>query len=146
MKIVELDSKRLIGLRVLCEGDEYVHEIPKATAALKERLAEVKGAVYPEQFIGAFVVGDCPDEEDGYWIGVEVNQDYVIPDGMVSLTIPSQKYAVITHEGPNTEIRNTYELLHQWIASMGLERNLSSWHLEISKEGTGPIELHDTIK
>jgi predicted transcriptional regulator YdeE len=145
VKIVELNSKRLIGLRVLCEGDQYVYEIPKAAAVLKSRVSEIDHVANPKVFIGVYVVGDCSNEEDGYWICVEVNQGCEAPEGMMSLEVPSQKYAVISHEGPNTEIRNTYDELHKWIASNGYERNLSSWHLEISNEENNYIELYDTV-
>jgi len=145
MNIVQLEAKQLICLRIVCEGDQYVHEIPKAAAILQSRLAEIKETVNPERFIGAYVVGDCPEEMDGYWIGVEVKQLNEIPEGMVGLTVPSRKYAVITHEGPNTEIKETYKVLHRWMKSQGYERDLLAWHLEISEAGSERIDLYDTI-
>lgn len=42
MKVVELSEKKLVGIRVVCPGDEYVNEIPKASIKLKERLNEIK--------------------------------------------------------------------------------------------------------
>lgn len=143
---------KLVGLRVVCEGDQYVNEIPKASIILKERLNEIKEVLTPVRLIGAFIVSDYSDEEDGYWVCVEVKEYDEVPDGMVSLTIPPQKYAVIRHVGPNHEIRNTYEILHKWIEEKGFERICRSWHLEISDEwgirDTKEIEvdLYDTIK
>ncbi|RKN70061.1 GyrI-like domain-containing protein [Paenibacillus ginsengarvi] len=146
MNIIQLGAKKLIGIRVLCEGDQYVHEIPMAAEAVKMRLPEIRNKVHPQQFIGAFVVAEYPEEQDGYWIGVEVENTQHIPAGMTSLEIPAQTYAVITHEGPNTGIRRTYEILHEWIAAQGHERILSAWHLELSGIGGGPVELHSTIR
>ncbi|WP_316246782.1 hypothetical protein [Paenibacillus ihumii] len=45
MKIVELNEKKLVGIRVICPGDQYVSEIPKAAIQLKERLGEIKEAI-----------------------------------------------------------------------------------------------------
>jgi len=147
MRIVRLEGKKLIGLRVVCAGDQYVNEIPKSTALLKERRAEIRGVLNPEQVVGAYVVGDCSPEKDGYWICYEADQLESIPDGMTSLVVPPQTYAVITHEGPNTEIKHTYEELHRRIASTGYERDLCAWHLELSRDGSPQtVELYDTLR
>lgn len=152
MKVVELSEKKLVGIRVVCPGDQYVNEIPKASFKLKERLNEIKDVVSPARLVGAFIVGDFTAEEDGYWVCVEVNEVRQVPEGMVSLIVPKQKYAVIRHKGPNYEIRNTYEKLHQWIEENHFVRLQGAWHLEISDEWgvkeTNDIEidLYDTIK
>lgn len=152
MRVVHLECKKLVGLRVVCDGDQYVNEIPKASDVLRERLDQIRDVLNPEQMVGAFVVGDCSDEEDGYWVCVEVQEYCEIPNGMVTLTIPAQRYAVIKHIGPNYEIRKTYELLHKWTEEQGFERILNSWHLEISDMSMNEfkndieIELYDTIK
>ncbi|TMV50088.1 GyrI-like domain-containing protein [Paenibacillus mesophilus] len=152
MKTAELGEMKLVGLRVVCPGDRYVFEIPKAIRVLKERLYEIKQTVNPIRLIGAFIPGDYTKEEDGYWACVEVN-DYVdIPEGMTMLTVPAQQYAVIRHIGPNTEIRRTYDKLHAWMEENGLQRLLRSWNLEISEQwghaDADQLELHlyDTIK
>ncbi|QJD82909.1 GyrI-like domain-containing protein [Cohnella herbarum] len=151
MRVVELNEKKLVGIRVICPGDQYVNEIPKASLKLKERLNEINDAVNPTRLVGAFVVDDFSEEEDGYWVCIEVKEINKVPEGMVSLVVPKQKYAVIRHKGPNHEIRNTYEKLHKWIEENRLERLQRSWHLEISDEwGSNEIEdieidLYDTI-
>jgi predicted transcriptional regulator YdeE len=152
VEVVELNEKKLVGIRVICSGDQYVNEIPKASIKLKERLNEINDLVSPASFVGAFVAGDFSEEEDGYWVCVEVNTLRKVPEGMVSIVVPKQKYAVIRHMGPNYEIRNTYEKLHKWIEENKFERLLRSWHLEISdvwgsKEiNEIEIDLYDTIK
>ncbi len=152
VKIIELDEKKLVGIRVICPGDQYVNEIPKASYDLKQRLSEINDVVSPAKLVGAFVVGDFSEEEDGYWVCVEVKDIREVPEGMVSIVVPKQKYAVIRHKGPNYEIRNTYEKLHNWIEENRLERLQRSWHLEISNEwglkeiSDIEIDLYDTIK
>ncbi|MDF2645879.1 MAG: transcription activator effector binding protein [Paenibacillus sp.] len=152
MKVVELNEKKLVGIRVLCPGDQYVKEIPNASCVLKERLNEINDAVSPVRLFGAFIVEDCSEEEDGYWVCVEVNEIRQVPKGMVSLVVPKQKYAVKRHKGPNYEIRDTYEKLHKWIEENKFERLRSAWHLEISNEWGSKeindieIDLYDSIK
>lgn len=152
MKVVELDEKKLVGIRVVCPGDQYANEIPKASVMLRYRLGEIQEVIHPARLVGAFIVGDYSEEEDGYWVCVEVSEFKEIPEDMVSLVVPKQKYAVITHKGPNHQIRNSYEQLHRWIDDHQLERIHRAWHLEISDEwgqdGINDIEvdLYDTIK
>lgn len=152
MKVVELKEMKLVGFRVLCPGDQYVNEIPKASFILKDRLNEINDVVNPVRLIGAFIVEDSTEEEDGYWVCVEVNDITQVPEGMVSIVVPSQKYAVQSHKGPNYEIRNTYDKLHRWIEENKHERSLRTWHLEISDEwgyrevNNIEVDLYDTIK
>lgn len=152
MKVVELNEKKLVGIRVVCAGHQYVKEIPRAAVQLKERLTEIRELVHPARLIGAFIAGDFSEEEDGYWVCVEVNEIKEVPQGMVSLVVPKQKYAVLRHTGPNLEIRAAYERLHQWIEENEFERVPRAWHLEISEdwgnEGIINIEtdLYDTVK
>jgi predicted transcriptional regulator YdeE len=152
VQVSELKEMKLVGIHIVCNGDQYAIEIPNAAVNLKERLKEIKQVVSPVRLVGAFIVGDYSDEEDGYWVCVEVNEYEDVPGGMVVLTVPSQKYAVIRHSGSHHEIRNTYEVLHRWIEENGFERILRSWHVEISmKWGNSDakeieVELYDTIK
>jgi predicted transcriptional regulator YdeE len=152
LQVTELKELKLIGIRLVCEGDQYAIEIPKTAVILKQRLSEIKQLVYPVNMIGAYIAGDFSMEEDGYWACVEVNEIADIPEGMAALTVPSQKYAVIRHSGPIYEVVSTYEVLHRWIEENGFERIRRSWHVEISTDwGSGNaneivVDLYDTIK
>ncbi|CAK4839819.1 unnamed protein product, partial [Aphanomyces euteiches] len=84
---------KLVGIRVVCPGDQYAIEIPKAAVRLEKRVDEVTGVVNPNGFVGAFVVEELSEADDGYWVCVEVGEFGAIPEGMVSLEIPAQKYA-----------------------------------------------------
>ncbi|MEH7526288.1 GyrI-like domain-containing protein [Bacillus sp. JJ1503] len=85
-----LDELRLVGFRVLCSGDQYLVEIPKASLRLCERISEIKQVVNPIEQFGAFVVENETADEDGYWVCVEVKEYEDIPTDMVTLTIPPQ--------------------------------------------------------
>nr|WP_226675947.1 GyrI-like domain-containing protein [Mesobacillus jeotgali] len=140
---------KLVGIRVLCPGDQYIVEIPKASKRLSERMNEIANVVNRELQYGAFVVEHSSNEEDGYWVCVEVSEFEGIPDDMVALTIPAQMYAVLRHQGANVKIRQTYNELHQWIEVNGYQRLTAKWHLEAFYEWTDPanldVELMDTV-
>ncbi|PYI54623.1 AraC family transcriptional regulator [Paenibacillus flagellatus] len=154
MRVVELDELKLVGFRVRCEGDQYAAEIPKAAVRLKARLAEIEHAVEPKWMVGAFKPVEDGEEDDGYWLGVRVEQFGEVPAGMTTITVPPQRYALKWHYGPNTEVGKTYERLHRLIREAGLEREPDAWNVEIGKRwgepmeagGTVELELYETIK
>ncbi len=141
---------KLVGIRVLCPGDDYIKEIPKASKQLSERADEIKNVKNPSLQHGAFVVDNSSDEQDGYWVCVEVSDFEDIPDEMVTLTIPEQKYAILHYKGFNEKIREAYSELHQWTNDQGYKRLTSTWHLEVFHDWSNPdkieVELMDTIK
>lgn len=147
--VIDLSELKLVGFRILCPGDQYVNEIPKASLQLSERISEISNVINPFQQIGVFVVENETDNEDGYWICVEVNEYENIPDDMVTLTVPSQRYAVVRHIESNNEIGDAYEDLHKWIEEKNYLRLINKWHLEKFYSWTDienvDIELFDTI-
>ncbi|TYS51980.1 GyrI-like domain-containing protein [Bacillus infantis] len=152
-RIVEMEEVYLIGFRVLCEGSQYIDEIPLAAKRLKERVSEIQGVKDSGRQIGAFVVNPASEDADGYWVGVAADRNNPVPEGMTSLTVPLQRYAAIHHHGPNTDIRKSYEILHRWIEAEGYERANDRWNLEIYDFNSDPdntdhvnVELLDSIK
>ncbi|WP_042148262.1 GyrI-like domain-containing protein [Paucisalibacillus sp. EB02] len=147
--IKELDELKLVGFRVLCPGDQYVVEIPKASSHLSERISEIKHVVNPLQQYGAFVVENETVDKDGYWVCVEVKEFEDIPPDMVTLTVPSQMYAVTRHKGENKKIMNSYDELHKWIHANNYTRLKEKWHLEKFYSWNDvenvDVELFDTI-
>lgn len=148
-EIKRLPEMKFVGFRVLCPGDEYIVEIPKASKRLSERMDEVTNLVNPAFQYGAFVVENSSNEEDGYWVCVEVSEFEGIPEDMVALTIPAQMYAVLRHRGSNDKIRQSYNELHQWIEANGYQRLMDKWHLEAYHAWSDPanidMELMDTV-
>ncbi|WP_323368614.1 GyrI-like domain-containing protein [Radiobacillus deserti] len=49
---------------------------------------------------------------------------------MVTLTVPSQRYAVLRHKGANHRIMNSYEELHKWMEQNNCLRLKEKWHIE----------------
>ncbi|MBY0598499.1 GyrI-like domain-containing protein [Bacillus bingmayongensis] len=148
--IKRFDEMKLVGFRVLCSGEEYIHEIPKASMRLSKRMNEIKHVMNPSLQYGAFVVENHSAEEDGYWVCIEVKKYEDIPAGMVSLTIPSQRYAILRYQGSNEKIMYAYTNLHKWIEEYKYRRLKDKWHLEIfyswNDSKNVAVELLDTIE
>ncbi|MBP2242470.1 putative transcriptional regulator YdeE [Cytobacillus eiseniae] len=148
--IKKMDELMLVGFRVLCAGDQYLVEIPKASLKLSERVSEIKQVVNPNEQFGAFVVENETVGEDGYWVCVEVLAYEDIPTDMVTLTIPSQKYAVVRHKGSNSKIMEAYDDLHKWIEDNNYVRLKNTWHIEKFHDWKDSekidVELFDTIE
>lgn len=148
--IKELGELKLVGFRVLCSGDQYINEIPKASLRLRERITEIKQVVNPLLQFGAFIVESGTDEEDGYWVCVEVKEYEDIPSDMLTLTVPPQRYAVSRYKGANDKIMETYNDLHLWIEENKYRRLKDKWHIEklYSWQDTEnvDVELFDTVE
>lgn len=148
--IKELDELKLVGFRVLCSSDQYLVEIPKASLRLSKRINEIKQLVNPNEQFGAFIVENETEDEDGYWVCVEVKAYKDIPAGMVTLTIPSQRYVVMRYKGSNYKIMDAYKNLHKWIKDNNYIRLKNKWHLEKYYDWKDTekvdVELLDTIE
>lgn len=130
--IEEIDQKKLVGFRVVCDDMKgYAQEIPKASQELAQRKGEIKHLVEPIKLIGAFKASETSEEDDGYWVCFEVEEYEDIPEGMVTLTVPREKRAVLQFKGHASEIFNMYSHLHEWIEENGYRRSPEKWTLEI---------------
>ena len=144
-----ITEKKLVGFRVVCKDIAgYGQDIPKASMLLDERKEEIKHLVQPEIMIGAFKASENSEEDDGYWVCYEVNHFEDIPEDMVTLTVPEQKYAVLQFIGKPSEIYSVYTHLHHWIGENGYNRLPNEWTLEIYSERTETedrVELCDPV-
>ncbi|WP_299741251.1 GyrI-like domain-containing protein [Rossellomorea sp. y25] len=149
IKVKEIGGLNLVGFRVVCPGDEYIIEIPKAAAKLKERVDEIQHLVNKQIQLGAFVAEDATVDLDGYWVGMEVEKIEVIPPGMVSLTIPPQTYVSTFYQGTNHGIRDAYRDMHEWAEINGYARRRDLWHVErfyrFDNSDQVEVELLDTV-
>ncbi|MFD2682631.1 GyrI-like domain-containing protein [Bacillus seohaeanensis] len=147
--VKEIGEKKLVGFRVVCEDMiGYGQEIPKASMSLDRRKDEIMQLVEPVKLIGAFKPMETSEEDDGYWVCYEVHNFEDIPEGMVSLSVPVQKYAVLHFKGCASEIFHVYSHLHQWIEENGYKRKPEKWTLEIYSKWTETedhVDLCDPI-
>ncbi|WP_374056833.1 GyrI-like domain-containing protein [Rossellomorea sp. FM04394] len=150
IKVKKIGGLNLVGFRVVCPGDQYIIEIPKAAAKLRERVDEIQHSVDKQVQLGAFVAEDATADLDGYWVGVEVEKIEAIPLGMVSLTIPSQTYVSTFYQGTNHGIRDAYRDMHEWTELNGYARRRDLWHIErFYRFDSGEqveVELLDTVE
>ncbi|MFD2640215.1 GyrI-like domain-containing protein [Piscibacillus salipiscarius] len=147
--IKEIEEKKLVGFRVVCNDMAgYGEKIPKASMLLEQRKGEIKHLVEPVKLIGAFMAAESTEDEDGYWVCFEVNDFEDLPEGMVSLIVPKQKYAVLNFKGHASEIFHVYSHLHNWIDENGYQRKPNKWTLEIYNSWSGKednVDLCDPV-
>ncbi|WP_216663307.1 GyrI-like domain-containing protein [Bacillus haikouensis] len=146
----EVEEKKLVGFRVVCEDmTGYGQEIPKASMALNRRKNEINHLVEAAKLIGTFKAAETSEEDDGYWVCYEVLDFGDIPEGMVSLVVPAQKYAVLNFKGHASEIFRVYTHLHKWIEEKEYMRIPDKWSLEIYSnwsEKEAEVDLCDPIR
>ncbi|MGR9049573.1 GyrI-like domain-containing protein [Halobacillus faecis] len=135
-KVEEKDALTIIGYRVVCDGKDYMLEIPKAAEKLHQRFPEANVQ------IGAFIPGDCKEGSDGYWLGVPLTHDTTVPEDLTRLKIEKQTYAITTYKGSNERIREAYGSLHEWMERERYPRDLEAWHVEVYHSWQDKEELH----
>jgi predicted transcriptional regulator YdeE len=141
MRVVEFGELHLVGIRVLCDSaEQYAMRIPEAALQLKNRLQEIDGVIRPGRMVGAYVAEDTPAEKQGYWVCLQVERLHDIPEGMSSITIPPQHYALKYHYGTRQQVGGTYRKLHQLMKEAGLTRLTAAWHLEMTRHWGKPAE------
>ncbi|WP_197259463.1 GyrI-like domain-containing protein [Paenibacillus dendritiformis] len=104
------------------------HAIPGLWREFAERVQEIENRIHPRQFVAAS--HDRPTDFT-YYIGVEVSDQGQLPDGMIGLTIPTQRYARFTFTGPMTQVSDFYMRCFDWIRKEGYEKNVAVLGLEI---------------
>lgn len=97
----------------------------------KIKLINIKHLVNPGTQIGAFIADESTEEKDGYWICKVVSRFEEVPDGMVTLTVLSRRYAVYHYQGVKSHIRKAYHYLHDWIDEQNFSRLTGTWSFEI---------------
>jgi predicted transcriptional regulator YdeE len=139
MRVRELGELLLVGINVVCTGEsEYITAIPKLALELKQRINEIQQIVNPHLMIGAFK-GDS-DSEDGYWACVQVKQFGDIPQGMHTIVVPPNHYAVKWHYGHRSQVSSTYRKLQELIDEAGFNHLNKSWGIEILRNWGNPEE------
>ncbi|NKI23640.1 AraC family transcriptional regulator [Paenibacillus dendritiformis] len=102
-------------------------EIPGLWRAFAERVHEIEYRIHPFQYVAAS--HDRPTDFT-YYIGMEVSDWGRLPDGMIGLTIPTQRYARFTFTGPMAQVSDFYVRCFDWIRQEGYEKNKAVLGLE----------------
>ena len=115
-RIVDGNPMLIVGLEEHCGANAQV-QIP----ALWQRFAPSIGKI-PGQ-VGYVAYGVCHDmtkEGFSYLAGVEIPADSPIPEGFASLSLPAQRYAVFTHDGHVSKLKDLGDAIwSQWLPGTG---------------------------
>jgi predicted transcriptional regulator YdeE len=104
--------------------------IPSMWEELNYRLQEVINPVNKERRIG---VSLNRSQKYHYIAGIEVASPRLLPQDMVSMTLPPREYAVYTHVGETSraEIDDTYFFLLEKLRKQGLDHDPDAYTLEV---------------
>lgn len=121
VRIVEVESKKLVCIRVVGRRQELSHRAPLAWIELVENLDSIEHRAEPDVFYGAFAEADhSGDGHYRYWVGVEVSTFGARPPSMVELEIPGGAFAVATIRGGADRIDPAYRATSELLASRGI--------------------------
>jgi predicted transcriptional regulator YdeE len=132
---VTLETIHLVGIEVVGRIEELQRHVPAAWQRLTERAGEIPHRVENGLFYG--VVPDAmhtSSEADvvySYTVGAPVERfGQAIPEGLVTLTIPAQRYAQATVRGGAEVIDETYIALGRWMGENGRAPDASALGFE----------------
>jgi AraC family transcriptional regulator len=95
-------------------------EVPRLWFEFIPRFGEVKNVINRNQAFGVLDNFDQATRELDYFAGLEVDSVEDVPDGMTSLQIPGQRYAVFTTTLP--DLMDTLRSIHkEWLPQSGFE-------------------------
>lgn len=132
-KIIEQKERNVIGIEITCPFERMEEEIPKAWQTMKNRIGEVTGRMNETTLFGMYPQeSDNPDPNKCYYyIGVEVASDQQVPQEMVKLTIPAQKYVSFLYRGPINQFFTAYEKVNAYMDAEGCEHDRKAFVLEL---------------
>ncbi len=117
-RIIERAAFIVIGMEV------FLQEGVDGFGALWQRFIPREDDIHGKRE-PAVSYGVCIPHNDGtlqYIAGFEVNQDAPVPDGMVRVQVPAQRYAVFTHTGTAAQIGASFSAIHNHLlAEHGLQ-------------------------
>lgn len=111
--------------------------IRKIQAELKERLDEIEDKVEADVLLGLSYHATEASNGFTHYACVEVTGSSPIPHGMVSVTVPSSRYAVVEHQAGGN-IEESYNEIYTWIQESGLKPSNGLTHFEKYPMGQNP--------
>lgn len=138
VEIVEKGPVRVVGIEVNAPWRELWTEVPKAWQLLRARAGEIAHRS-GEVFLDVSV-----EVRDGVYrqiVGAEVSAIERVPEGMVGLEIPAQRYLRYRHEGTLEAIAESFAKMYAW----GRERGhaLDEFKLDVGYTLEGGERTHD---
>ncbi|MBD0380943.1 GyrI-like domain-containing protein [Paenibacillus sedimenti] len=101
---------KLTALHIICPFSSMQVEIAEGFSRLKSRLDEIKNRVDHTKIIGFYPQSsDAPDENIcHYYLGVEVANHDVVPEQLISITIPSGQFVSYKYNGQKNVTNTLY--------------------------------------
>ncbi len=123
-KIIEKKGFKTVGLRYF--GNNSENEIPALWQEFMQRSHEIKCIGKQYHFYGLCTTATLEDSNNEsmgdmafeYIAGADVTELKDIPEGMVGREVDDAKYAVFTHKGALSDLKETYNYIYgKWIQS-----------------------------
>ncbi len=111
-KILTLPAYRAVGLKWEGTFSEIVPNLKKVIQQSIDRADELEHKVIPSVQLGLSY--HVVENGFAHYAVYEVNEEQVIPDGMIEIRIPEWMYVKTTHN-KGKDIQKTYTDLHQWL-------------------------------
>lgn len=116
MKLVQKDSFKAVGIKVVANWDNLWIEMPRVWKEFVLRYAEIKNRI-DDTFIDISLQKEGDEFIQLVCAEVLVIED--VPQGMVGLEIPSQRYIYFRHVGPVAQITTSFGKMHEWADKNG---------------------------
>ncbi|KAA0546911.1 GyrI-like domain-containing protein [Bacillus sp. BGMRC 2118] len=111
LKIVELDSFKVVGIKVVSHWSGLSVEMPKAWQTIHQRVDELKNRTSPYFYdICLQLVG----EEFTQLVGCEVRNLDEIPYNMEGYELPAASYIYVHHTLPVEQMYESFEKMYTW--------------------------------
>lgn len=115
--IMEREEVKLVGFSLIESLDNVLES--KIVVALREELSKRMYEIENRKGTGIYLIQIYP--HDGQWtphipyqhvVAFEVTSYGVIPNGMITHTLPHGRFMKIIHKGPESRIGTTYDLIN----------------------------------
>ncbi|WNG51610.1 GyrI-like domain-containing protein [Archangium minus] len=142
---------KLVGIKVVGRTQELSQRVPPAWLELTRKMEAIRHKVDPGLFYGVTPESDHLNDGQGgvysYWVATEVSAFEEVPEGMTTLSVPAQRYAVATCKGGPEQIEAAYIGLAQWVAAAGRQARADAYGFELydvrRQRPTPPYETFD---
>jgi AraC family transcriptional regulator len=129
--IITKPTFSVVGMQYI--GKNQNQEIAQMWGEFNPRMKEIEGFVEGNAYGVCSMVPGAPDSID-YVAGFEVSGNETLPEGMVSVKVPEQRYAVFEHRGSLEKLPETFHIIHEvWLPKSGY-RHANGPELEVYDE------------
>ncbi|MCG7343496.1 GyrI-like domain-containing protein [Sporosarcina sp. ACRSL] len=120
IQLREMEKIRVIGFTVTDSLRNIIEKgfVRDMHNTIKDRMSELESRTGNGVYLIQIYPTDeafTPDLPYENIVGVGVSNDQHIPEGMMEYTIPAGRYAHFLHQGPESNIHQTYDGITEWL-------------------------------